>query len=169
MDQIKIGMFLRDLRKEKNLTQEQLAEKMSVSNRSVSRWETGSNMPDLDLLIELANYYEVGLDAILDGERKNEKMNSEFEETVLKVADFSSEEKRKLTQSMNCAFLIGLVAFLVYLGLDLFGLADSGNTSHFADAGLGVAFGVMITGFIMTSRYMLKIRAFKIRLLKRVQ
>lgn len=46
MDQIKIGSFLKKLRKEKNLTQESLAEKLNVSARTVSRWETGSNMPD---------------------------------------------------------------------------------------------------------------------------
>ena len=48
MNQIKIGEFLKELRKEKGLTQEQLAEQFNVSRRSVSRWETGNNMPDLD-------------------------------------------------------------------------------------------------------------------------
>lgn len=52
MDQIKIGNFLRELRKEKGLTQEQLAEKFNVARRTVSRWETGNNMPDLDILIK---------------------------------------------------------------------------------------------------------------------
>ena len=56
MDTVKIGNFLRELRKEKNLTQEQLAEVFSVSNRTVSRWETGSNMPDISLLLEMAEY-----------------------------------------------------------------------------------------------------------------
>ena len=51
MDQGKIGSFLRELRKEKSLTQEQLAEKFNVASRTVSRWETGSNMPDLSILI----------------------------------------------------------------------------------------------------------------------
>ena len=50
MDQIKIGIFLKELRKEKKLTQEQLAEKLNVSGRTVSRWETGSNMPDIGML-----------------------------------------------------------------------------------------------------------------------
>ena len=47
MDQMKIGVFLKELRKEKNLTQEQLAERLHVSGRTVSRWETGKNMPDI--------------------------------------------------------------------------------------------------------------------------
>ena len=55
MDQQKIGEFLKALRKEKNLTQEELADKMNVSRRTVSRWETGSNLPDLSILVELAD------------------------------------------------------------------------------------------------------------------
>lgn len=61
MNQQKIGSFLKELRNGKKLTQEQLAEKLGVSRRTVSRWETGSNMPDLDILIEMADYYEVDL------------------------------------------------------------------------------------------------------------
>ena len=71
MDQQKIGAFLKELRKEKNITQEELAEKMLVSRRTVSRWETGSNMPDLDILIDISEFYDVDLREILDGERKN--------------------------------------------------------------------------------------------------
>ena len=61
MNQKKIGEFLKQLRKEKGLTQEQLAEQFYVSGRTVSRWETGSNMPDLSVLVELADYYEVDI------------------------------------------------------------------------------------------------------------
>lgn len=95
MDQQKVGCFLKKLRKEKNITQEQLAERMGVSRRTVSRWETGSNMPDLDILIELSDYYDVELRDLLDGERKSGQMNKELKETVLKVADYSKEEKKK--------------------------------------------------------------------------
>ena len=98
MNQQKIGTFLKELRNERNYTQEQLAEKFGVSRRTISRWETGSNMPDLDLLVEMADYYDVDLRELLDGERKSEKMDKELEETVLKVADYSNEQKRKLTK-----------------------------------------------------------------------
>ena len=93
MNQIKIGEFLKELRKERGLTQEQLAERFNVSRRSVSRWETGSNLPDVDILIEMADYYEVDLRELIDGERKSEKMNEEQKETVLKVAEYSNIEK----------------------------------------------------------------------------
>lgn len=93
MDQQKTGTFLKELRNEKRLTQEQLAEKLGVSRRTVSRWETGRNMPDLDILIEMSDYYSVELLELLNGERKGEKMNKELEESVLKVAQYSNEEK----------------------------------------------------------------------------
>lgn len=80
MNQEKIGTFLKELRNEKDITQEQLAEIFCVSRRTVSRWETGNNMPDLDILIEMADFYDVDLRELLDGERKSEKMNSEPDE-----------------------------------------------------------------------------------------
>ena len=67
MDQIKIGAFLKELRNQKGLTQEQFAEIINVSNRTVSRWENGYHLPDLDVLLELAGYYGVDLQEILDG------------------------------------------------------------------------------------------------------
>ena len=61
MDQIKIGKYLQELRKEKGFTQEQLAEHVGVARRTISRWETGSNMPDLDILVERSDFYDVDL------------------------------------------------------------------------------------------------------------
>ena len=89
MDQMKIGAFLKKLRKEKNLTQEQLAEQLNVSGRTVSRWETGINMPDISILVNLAEFYNVSIPEIIDGERKSEKMNEEVKETVLKLSDYA--------------------------------------------------------------------------------
>ena len=85
MDTKKIGAFLKQCRKEKNLTQEQLAEKFEVSARTVSRWETGINMPDLSILVQLAEYYDVEIRELLDGER-SQTMNKEMKETLDKVA-----------------------------------------------------------------------------------
>ncbi len=76
MDQKKAGSLLRELRKEKHITLEQLAETPGVSNRSVSRWENGNILPDFDLLSELAKIYQVGIDEILNGERKADKTDS---------------------------------------------------------------------------------------------
>ena len=104
MDAKKIGTFLRELRKEKGLTQEQLAEVLNVSGRTVSRWETGTNMPDLSVLIQIAEFYEVEVKEILDGERKGEIMDKELKETLSKVADYNSMEKEKVLKIGNTAF-----------------------------------------------------------------
>ncbi|MBQ6695441.1 MAG: helix-turn-helix domain-containing protein [Lachnospiraceae bacterium] len=122
MNQIKIGEFLKELRKEKRLTQEQLAEQFNVSRRSVSRWETGNNMPDLDTLIELADYYEIDLRELLDGERKSEKMNEELKETVLKVAEYSTNEKEMKRKKLNKCFIIGGLCFLFVIINHQFGV-----------------------------------------------
>jgi len=95
MNQQKTGDFLKHLRKEKGLTQEQLAEQFYVSSRTVSRWETGSNMPDLSILIELADYYDVDIREIIDGERKSENMDHETKDTLKKVAEYTAEENKK--------------------------------------------------------------------------
>ncbi len=98
MNQAKIGNFLKLLRNEKGLTQEQLAEKFNVSNRTVSRWETGSNMPDISLLVDLSEFYGVEVKEIIDGERKSETTNEK--EIILKVAEYAETEKQKLRKGM---------------------------------------------------------------------
>lgn len=104
MDQKKIGSFLKTLRKEKGLTQEQLAENLNVSGRTVSRWETGTNLPDLSILIQLAEYYEIDIKELLNGERKSENMDQELKDTLLKVADYSELQRRKAAKAGNLAF-----------------------------------------------------------------
>ena len=71
MDQQKIGRFISQCRKEKSLTQEQLAEALGISNRSVSRWENGNNLPDVSLFQPLCDALDITLEELLDGERKN--------------------------------------------------------------------------------------------------
>jgi transcriptional regulator with XRE-family HTH domain len=165
MDLVKVGAFLQTLRKEKGLTQEQLAEQVGVARRTVSRWETGSNMPDLDILLELADFYSVDLREILDGERKSEQMNEELKETVLQVADYSNEEKARLLKRMHWMFIAGLIGFIVFLVITLLGLDTVSPYEGIGSFGLGIAFGMIVIGVIFTSRYASKIREFKMRLL----
>ena len=108
MDTKKIGAFLKQCRKEKNLTQEQLAEKFEVSARTVSRWETGINMPDLSILVQLAEYYDVEMRELLDGER-SQTMNKEMKETLDKVAGYEEWVKQKALKAGNLAFASMLV------------------------------------------------------------
>ena len=118
MDTKKIGAFLKQCRKEKNLTQEQLAEKFGVSARTVSRWETGINMPDLSILVQLAEYYDVEMRELLDGER-SQTMNKEMKETLDKVAVYEEWVKQKALKAGNLAFasmfVISVLAIIIQM------------------------------------------------------
>lgn len=123
MEQKKIGTFLKTLRKEKGLTQEQLAERFNVSGRTVSRWETGTNMPDLSLLVELADYYHLDIKEIIDGERKGEKMDHEVKETLIKVAEYTDSEKKALNKNNRriiAWILSGFGIFIIISAMTIF-------------------------------------------------
>lgn len=161
MDQIKIGAFIKILRNEKELTQEELAEQFSVSRRTVSRWETGSNMPDLDILIEMADYFDVDLRELFDGERKSEKMDKELEESILKVADYSNNEKKKITKIIRIYFVAGILALVVNFILKFCELPETFWTGFAEGLSNGLAFAAMILGLVYTSGYMTKLVAVK--------
>lgn len=167
MNQQKIGQFLKELRSEKFLTQEQLAEVLGVSNRSISRWENGITMPDFDLLIQMAEFYGVEIGEILDGERKSDHMDRKTEETLSKVADYTNAEKREFPKRIRYLCLIGITCMLVYIGIDIFELTQVQPYKAVADFALGLVTGGLIMGVLYTSRYMSKIRSVKMRLLKR--
>ena len=115
MDQAKMGSFLKELRMEKGLTQAELAEQLNTTNRSVSRWETGNTMPDISILIELAEFYQVDVREIIDGERQSEKMNADVKETAVKVADYSKASNKKKTVKVILIMSIPIVVLSVLL------------------------------------------------------
>lgn len=170
MDQQKIGAFLKVLRKRKGLTQEQIAEKFNVSSRTVSRWENGNNMPDLDVLIEISDFYEVDLRELLDGERRSEKVNNENqekEETVLKAVDYANTETERYTKRVHWLLLTGAIFWFVSSLIDHTVLNSNVVLSAISDFAEGAAIGMIICGIVFTSRYGQRIKAFKQRLLKR--
>lgn len=123
MDSQKIGTFLHELRKEKNLTQEQLAEVLGVSGRTVSRWETGSNMPDLSIMIELADYYDIDIKELLNGERKSE-MDKELKETLKTVADYTDIQRQEAVKASSYGFLIVFIVSAIAIVAQLIVYAD---------------------------------------------
>lgn len=142
MEQQNVGSFLKTLRREKNLTQEQLAEQLHVSGRTVSRWETGSNMPDISLLVALAEFYEVSIPEIIDGERKSETMNEEAKETALKLSDYAETVNRKLKTRLLWMTLATLVGMVVFAVLDILGL-HTPFYDFVAGVGLGLGYGML--------------------------
>lgn len=117
MNHQRIGRFLKQLREEKGLTQEQLAEHFQVSSRTVSRWETGTNLPNIDTLIDLAAYYNAEVGEIIDGERKGEKMKDRSNDTMKKVAEYNT---RWLIRQIISGAIKGILIFaVVYLILSI--------------------------------------------------
>ena len=112
MDQKKTGSFLRELRKE--------------TSRSVSRWETGSNMPDLSILVELADFYDVDIRDIIDGERKGEDVNKEEKERLQLVADYAENEKNTLLMRLRIISIVGLVSLIA--GLTMMVISRDNNS-----------------------------------------
>ena len=120
MDQIKIGVFLKELRKAKGLTQEQLAEVLNVSSRTVSRWETGSNMPDISMLVEIAVFYDVSIPEIVQGERKSETMDKETRETAVAMAKYSQNEVKMRKQKVVGILMSAFGIFVIVSALSIF-------------------------------------------------
>lgn len=145
MDTKKIGAFLKQCRKENNLTQEQLAEQFGVSTRTVSRWETGWNMPDLSILVELADYYDVEMKELLDGERSSD-MNKEMKETLNKVADYEDWVKQKALKAGNLAFTS---MFLISVGTIIIQLLLTVNLHLVLGETLIALVGGIVYAFIM--------------------
>ena len=120
MNQKKTGLFLKQLRKAQNMTQEQVAEKIGVSSRTISRWETGEYMPDISILVDIAEMYEVDVREIIDGERMNDNLNSEVKEVAEKMADYSKMEKtvmlkwiKTLSVAMLAVSICGIISNLI--------------------------------------------------------
>lgn len=165
MDQMKIGRFLKDLRKGSGLTQEQLAEQLNVSARTVSRWETGNNLPDLSILVEIADFYDVDIREIMNGERKSEKMNEEMKDTLKQVAEYGEEEKKKLKKKMidisGAAVIILLFAMLLdeTNGFGFIAEHPCQNITYFAH---GIVLGILILNILYFCGALDKIRVWKL-------
>lgn len=109
MDTVKIGKFLKELRKEQNLTQEQLGEKVGVTNKTVSRWETGTYMPPIECLAILSELYGVSINEIVAGQRLSQAEFAEAAEENLSEALQMSEQVYRQTEKKLSLLLISTV------------------------------------------------------------
>lgn len=121
MDQIKIGKFISKCRKEKRMTQAQLAEKLNITDRAVSKWETGRGMPDSSIMLELCNELGITVNELLCGERlKMDDYNLKFEENLLAVQKEKEESDRRMLKLEMVIGVISSIAFLVLVFTALF-------------------------------------------------
>lgn len=125
MNQEKIGKFISKCRKEKNITQSELAEKLGVTDRSVSNWENGKNMPDLSLFRPLCDLLDISINELLSGEKiEKAEYQNKFEENVINTINYSN---KKIEQKNK---IIGLILLLFGVLLSTLGLMAFNPDTH---------------------------------------
>lgn len=113
MNQIKIGNYITKKRKEKNLTQEKLAEKIGVSNKTISKWETGKSMPDYATIPLLCEELGIGVSELMDAEDNEPKSIRVYDdEQILDLVKTTQDKKKQ-----NEKNLLGVVIFVLGLGM----------------------------------------------------
>ena len=93
MDQVKIGKFISECRRAQGLTQIQLAEKLNITDRAVSKWETGKSMPDSSIMLELCDILSISVNELLNGEKISMENNNDKNEQLL--LDMAKELEKK--------------------------------------------------------------------------
>ena len=127
MNQEKIGKFIAKCRKNKNITQEQLAEKLGVSNKSISRWENGKNMPDYSILKELCNTLDIDVNEFLSGEKieKNEIQTHSIENLDLILKEYYKMKKQR-NMFKSISIIIGIIAISLIIAFSCIFIAMGG-------------------------------------------
>ena len=113
MNQVKIGKFIAECRKKNNLTQNQLAEKLNITDRAISKWETGNGMPDSSIMLDLCNELKISVNELLSGEMiEMKEYNKKTEELLLDMQKQKEETDKRL---LKMEILMGWIAILPLL------------------------------------------------------
>ena len=118
MNQLKIGKFIAERRKQKNLTQKQLADKLNITDRAVSKWETGRSLPDVAILLELCNILEITVNDLLSGEEI--RMDNYKEKTEQLMLDMIKQKEEADKRLLNIEILVGVLCLTVFISLTIF-------------------------------------------------
>ena len=113
MDQIKIGRFIAECRKKENLTQMQLAEKLNITDRAVSKWETGKSLPDSSIMLELCDVLKITVNELLSGEVVTmDNYNKELESKLIEMIKEKENSDRRL---LTMEWIIGILSVFVLI------------------------------------------------------
>ena len=116
MDQIKIGKFIASCRNEQGMTQAVLAEKLGISDRAVSKWETGKSMPDSGIMLELCELLKINVNELLSGEHITmEDYNTKSEEVILGLKSENEKYAKRLLRSEAYIVVVGVAASLAMI------------------------------------------------------
>jgi len=110
MDQVKIGKFIAECRRKENLTQMQLAEKLNITDRAISKWETGKSMPDSSIMLELCDVLKISVNDLLSGEVVTmDNYNKELENNLIEMVMQKEEADKRL---LRLEIVLGIIAVL---------------------------------------------------------
>ena len=116
MDQIKIGKFIADERKTKKYTQRELADKLGISDKTISKWERGNGFPEVSLLLPLCNELNITVNELLSGERLQEvDYKKKAEENMVNLVKEAQESKKKIVMSALVATLVIIAAVPLFV------------------------------------------------------
>jgi transcriptional regulator with XRE-family HTH domain len=116
MDQVKIGKFIATLRKEKGYTQEELATKLNVSNKSISRWENGRTMPDLSIIPTLCDILGITINELLSGEKINSsEYQKRLEENIIINIDLLKKKIKDISKKIVIILLSSIILTIILL------------------------------------------------------
>lgn len=119
MNQVKIGKFISEKRKEKKLTQQQLAEKLGVSDRAISNWENGKNMPDISLFPIISRELDVTVNDLMSGEKVDKKEYQEkFEENIIYTIDETIKKENKFLKIILWTIFSFIFLFVMYVSIE---------------------------------------------------
>lgn len=153
IDKSKFGAFISELRKEKGITQKELAGKLFISDKAVSKWETGHSVPDITLLVPLSEILEVTVTELLECRRMEKEMNvAQMDNVVKRVIHLSEEEKNNRPQAERKNIVFFIVCVIISL-LELFGLYQLEHGFYFVipvfvGSLLAMLFGIYFWFFI---------------------
>jgi len=149
MEQIAIGKFIAKKRKEQNLTQEQLAERLGVSNKTVSKWETGKCMPDYAVVKSLCKELKISVSELMDGEEAEEKSVRIYDEEQMLDLLRRMQESEKQRKVLTGVLLIVMGIAFQALSHTICG---SDVKNFFAGLLLGMSVAEMLIGVYVTAK-----------------
>ena len=119
MNQVKIGKFIAEKRKEKKLTQQQLAEKLGVSDRAISNWENGKNMPDISLFPIISKELDVTVNDLMSGEKVDKKNYQEkFEENIIYTIDKTVKKENRILKIILWSIFAFVFLSVMYVSIE---------------------------------------------------
>ena len=125
MDQVKIGKFIAHCRKEKNMTQAELAEKLNITDRAISKWETGKGMPDSSIMLELCDELDISVNELLSGEMiRMDNYNKVAEENFIKFQKEKEDSDKRLLFTEIIIGSIVTISFLLMIFLSIFAIEN---------------------------------------------